>query len=541
MQKNQTFFVLRNSLSLICSVFILVPAMAQSNNTGGNWLTYNRTYEGDRYSPLKQINTTNIKQLHLLHTFDFGKDISSLQTGPVVVDGMMYFTTDTITYAINAATGKLKWKSARPLKEQSQLRVNRGVAFYENKLFRGSGDAHVYALNATDGKQLWDVKLDVAGPGITTPMAPIAWNGMVFIGNAGGDNVGITGHVYALDANDGHVIWKFDVVPDSGFAHQSWPSTSKGIPVSGGAFWTNFSLDPGNGILYVPAGNPAPDFDIQLRQGDNLFTNCVIALDTKNGNMLGYYQVVRRDLHDWDVDAAPVLITTKSGRKIVASANKDGLLTVMDRSAVMRGPKEDISLTLQYLYSVPTTTRINPDIPLNRETHTYFKPGVLGGSEWNGPAYSPDYDLIYVGTDDWGASGILLPLDSARMIPPNGANWLGGRYNFDPPSMAKGWLTAFNAKDGSVKWKFNASSPIIAGVTPTAGGLVFTADEKGIFYAFNAQNGKILWQNSTGLPIGGGVVSYSVNGKQYIAVVAGMKAPVWPGAPKKSEVLIYGL
>lgn len=225
--------------------FFSGQTIAQSDNAG-DWLTYNRTYNSDRYSPLKQINTTNVKQLHLVHTFDFGKDISSLQTGPVVVDGIMYFTTDTITYAINAATGKLKWKSARPLKEQSQLRVNRGVAFYENKLFRGSGDAHVYALNATDGKQLWDVTLDVAGPGITTPMALIAWNGMVFIGNAGGDNVGITGHVYALDANDGHVIWKFNVVPDSGFADQSWPSASKGIPISGGAFWTSFSLDPDN-------------------------------------------------------------------------------------------------------------------------------------------------------------------------------------------------------------------------------------------------------------------------------------------------------
>lgn len=541
MKKNQIFFITLKALLLVFGIFFMISGMAQTDNASANWMSYNRTYQSDRYSPLKQINTTNIKQLHLLHTFNLGKDISSLQTGPIVIDGIMYFTTDTMTYAINAATGKLKWKSSRPLKEESQLRVNRGVAFYDNKLFRGSGDAHVYALDATNGKQLWDIKLDVAGQGITTPMAPIAWNGMVFIGNAGGDNVGVIGHVYALDANDGHVVWKFNVVPDSGPAHESWPSAAKGIPISGGAFWTSFSLDPENGILYVPAGNPAPDFDMQVREGDNLYSNCVIALDTKSGNILGYYQVVRRDLHDWDVDAAPVLITTKSGRKIVASANKDGLLTVMDRSAVKPGGAEDISESLQYLYAVPTTTRENVDIPLNRETYTHFKPGILGGTEWNGPAYSPEFDLIYCGTDDWGASGKLHQLDSARIAPPIGANWLGGLSKFDPPSTAKGWLTAFNAQDGRIKWKFHASSPIIAGVTPTAGGLVFTADEKGMFYAFNAQNGKMLWQNSTGLPTGGGVVSYAVNGKQYIAIVAGMRAPVWPGAPKKSEVLIYGL
>ncbi len=519
------------------------PIFSQHEASPENWPTYNRTYSGERYSPLKQITTANVKQLRLLHTFDLGNDISSLQTGPVVVDGVMYFTTDTMTYAINAANGKLKWKSARPLKEQSQLRVNRGVAFYENKLFRGSSDAYVYALDAADGKQIWDIKVPDAGPGITTPMAPIAWNGMVFIGHAGGDNSGITGHVYALDINDGHLIWTFNVVPETGLARATWPAAAKGIPISGGAFWTSFSLDTENGVLYVPSGNPAPDFDVKVREGDNLYTNCVIAIDTKTGTMLGYVQPVRKDLHDWDVSTAPVLITTKSGRKIIASANKDGLLSVIDRSGVKNeaGASRNIEDALQYIYAVPTTTRENTDIELSREQHTHFKPGILGGSEWNGAAYSPELDLIYVGAVDWGGKGIMPPLDSARMSPKFGGNWLGGRFDFDPPSEAKGWLTAFNAKDGTVKWKFRAPAPVLAGVTPTAGGLVFTAAQNGDFYAFDAQNGKMLWKTSTGLPTGGGIVSYSVNGKQYIAIANGMKSPVWPGAPKKSRILIYGL
>ena len=542
--RNKTAPALQAILAYVAMMLSALPSPAQKINVSpSDWPSYNRTLAADRFSPLNQITTSNVGKLHLLHRFDLGTDVGSLQTGMVVIDGIMYFTTDTSTYAIHAESGKLKWKSTRPVTEQSMLKVNRGVAYYQGKLFRGSSNAHVYALNAADGKQLWDVKLDVAAPGITTPMAPIAWNDMVFIGNAGGDNSGITGHAYALDVNDGHVIWSFNVVPETGPARETWPAAAKGIPISGGAFWTSFSLDAENGVLYVPSGNPAPDFDVKVREGDNLYTNCVIALDTKTGNMLGYVQLVRKDLHDWDVSTAPVLITTKSGRKIIASANKDGLLSVIDRSGVMNKPGASLNIedALQFIYAVPTTTRENTDIELSRVQYTHFKPGVLGGSEWNGAAYSPELDMIYVGAVDWGVKGIMPPLDSARMAPELGGNWLGGRYTFDPPSEAKGWLTAFNAKDGSVRWKFQAPAPVLAGVTPTSGGLVFSADQKGGFYAFDAATGKILWKTTTGLPNGGGLISYSVNGKQYIAIAAGMKALVWPGASKKSEIQIYGL
>ena len=152
MKKNLIFSFVKRVCSFLPFLLCSATIFAQSKEKGEDWLTFNRTYDGDRFSPLKQITTSNVKQLRLLHTFDLGSDVSSLQTGPVVVNGILYFTTDTTTYAINAATGKLKWKSGRPLKEQSQLRVNRGVAFYDNKLFRGSGDAHVYALNAESGK-----------------------------------------------------------------------------------------------------------------------------------------------------------------------------------------------------------------------------------------------------------------------------------------------------------------------------------------------------------------------------------------------------
>jgi alcohol dehydrogenase (cytochrome c) len=163
-------------------------------------------------------------------------------------------------------------------------------------------------------------------------MAPIAANGLVYVGNAGGDQANVSGHVYALDAKDGHVVWKFDVVPETGPARATW--TNPKYPISGGAFWTSFTLDEPNGVLYVPAGNPAPDFDSERRTGDNLYTDSVIAIDATNGQMLGYNQLVKRDNHDWDVDSPPILATTRSGKRIVASANKDGLLSILDRSRV---------------------------------------------------------------------------------------------------------------------------------------------------------------------------------------------------------------
>lgn len=544
MKKQLVSIIKKRALLVMCSsIFFAITAKAQTKDAAENWATYNRTYNGDRYSPLKNITTANVKQLHLLNTFNLSNDVNSMQTGPVVVDGMMYFTSDTITYAINGATGILKWKRIRPIPKVSSLHSNRGVAYLDGKLFRGASDGHVFALDASDGKILWDIRLDVAGPGVVIPMAPLAWNGMLFIGNAGGDNAGVTGHMYALDINDGHVIWKFSTVPDSGPASLTWPAASKGIPISGGAFWTTISLDTKKGVLYIPSGNPAPDFDTDIREnGEELFTNCVIALDIKTGRMLGYIQLVKNDNHDWDVSAGPSLFTTANGRQVIASANKNGLLSVIDRGAIINTPgAADSSASLRLLYEVPTTIRENVDAPLSRDKFVHFKPGMQGGSEWNGAAYSPALNFIYTGANDWGSAVKLLPIDSARMMPATGSVLFGGSPKFDAADKARGWVTAFNANDGSVQWKYQSGGPILAGVTPTAGGLVFTASLNGDVYAFDAQTGKVLWKTSTGLPNAGGVISYSVNGKQYIAIAAGMKSPIWPMPSTASKIMIFGL
>ena len=450
---------LRRTLATACMLclFTLLGSSSGAQVADADWLTYNRTLAGDRFSPLKEINRSNVAQLKAICTYTL-PEVSSLQTGPLVVDGTMYFTTDEGSYAIDASTCAEKWKQHRHSDTPSMLLVNRGFAYTNGRLFRGTSDSHVLAMDPADGHLLWDHVIDAQGPGVSIPMAPIAANGLVYVGNAGGDQANVTGHVYALDAKDGHMVWRFDVVPGTGPARATW--TNPKYPISGGAFWTSFTLDEPNGVLYVPAGNPAPDFDSERRTGDNLYTDSVIAIDATTGHMLGYNQLVKRDSHDWDVDSPPTLATTRSGKRIVASANKDGLLSILDRSRVTRGATPaDLTAVLPLLSQTPTTTRENVDVPLSRDHAVRFCPGIQGGVEWNGAAFSPDSNSLFVAAVDWCAN---VQVKRDLEVPASGGLWLGNENPFadifDPADKAKGWLTAFDAETGSVRWKYRGAA-----------------------------------------------------------------------------------
>jgi alcohol dehydrogenase (cytochrome c) len=282
-----------------------------------------------------------------------------------------------------------------------------------------------------------------------------------------------------------------------------------------------------------------------VRTGDNLYSNSDIALDATSGRMHAYNQLVKNDNHDWDVDSPPSLLTTRSGRAIVASANKDGQLAVLDRSKVSRDTAAggDPATALPVLYRVPTTTRSNVDAPLSRDSIVRFCPGITGGSEWNGAAFSAASNTIFVGAVDWCAN---VKLEAANTpVPPAGQTWLAAGNPFpeiaDPPARAKGWVTAFDAENGAVRWKYAAPSPILAGVTPTAGGLVFTADMRGTLYALDSDSGRVLWHTDTGQSTGGGVITYIAGGRQLLGVASGMKSSTWPGAANQSRIRVYGL
>jgi len=520
-----------------------VPAAAIE--TTGDWTTYNGPLAGDRYTPLTEITVANVAQLQQVCTFD-APEVVNFQSGLVAVNGVLYFTLFNHTYAIDGATCQKKWTHTRN-EPNTALMVNRGVAYSNGRVFRGTGDAHVVAIDARDGRELWDATIGDAKKGESVPMAPIAWNGLVFVGNAGGDNFGVTGRVYALDAADGRVVWQFNSIPNSGSALASWPQASKDNPPSGGATWTSYALDEAKGILYVPTGNPAPDFAHVLRPGDNLYTNALLALDAKTGRLIAWVQPLKRDFHDWDLATPPALITTKTGKQFVAAGSKDGHVYNIDRSAVATGANNGASTEQLVVRSAASVTTLeNVDAPFSTDHETHFCPGVQGGVEWNGPASHPGLGLLYVNAIDWCTSVKLQPtadIKGASGAPWTGAEladgWLFGRH--DPLTQWKGWITAFDAESGQIRWKLQTPKPMVAAITATAGGVVFTGDLDGDLFALEASTGKELWRHATGKGMGGGVISYRANGKQHVAAATGMNAATWNIHAGTGRVVVYAL
>jgi len=237
----------------------------------------------------------------------------------------------------------------------------------------------------------------------------------------------------------------------------------------------------------------------------------------------------------------------QAGRLIVASANKNGLLSILDRSRMSGSgrdiPASNLGAALPLIAEIPTTTRENVDVPLSRDHVVHFCPGITGGTEWNGAAYSPVQNSIFVGAVDLCANVKLQAQDAP--IPAAGETWLAAGNPFpeiaDPADKARGWITSFDADNGVVRWKKQLPHPVLAGVTPTAGGVVFTADLGGVLYAFDATDGRTLWQFDSGQSVGGGVISYYAGGRQLIGVASGMKSSVWPGAAQQSRILVFGL
>ena len=366
--------------------------------------------------------------------------------------------------------------------------------------------------------------------------------GLVFVGNAGGDFKGGKGRMYALDAKTGKIVWEFFLVPKSeGDAvrgpqgaspldNSTWKNVP-GAPISGGGAWTSATLDPATGLLYVPVGNPAPDYDIGAREGENLYTDSVVVLDAKTGAYKNHYKIVPRDWHDWDVSNPPALFQTKGGKKLMAVSPKDGFLYGFDRA--------DNKL----LYRTPVTRIENVEEPFSTEKDVHFCPGAAGGEEWNSPAYDPVTNLIFTGDVDWCTTVKLQTRDEV-VASTVGQPWTGEK-SFNPfnvfgeftraDGVWAGWLHAVDADSGVWKWRLKSNYPILGAVTPTAGGLVFFGDVGGNFYAFDAATGQKLWGQKIGGAIAGGVITYTANGAQKVAVTTAYSAACLRGGSSAPE------
>jgi alcohol dehydrogenase (cytochrome c) len=509
-----------------------------SIDTTVDWGTYNNTFSGTRFSPLAQITTANAGSLRPLCTAELGEQ-AVMQSGPIVIAGVMYVTSAISTWAIDATNCRVRWKhtykySPRP---EYDLKVNRGVALLNTPagptLFRGANDGRLYAIDVNSGLERWNVKAGDVARGETFPAAPIAWHGLVFIGNAGGDNFGVKGRMMAFDAQTGARVWSVEMIPSAGPADTTWPGETADIPRAGGTSWTSYSLDTTQRLLYVPTGNAAPDFLAAVRPGSNKNAYSIVAIDPLSGELRRAYQLLQSDFHDWDVAAAPLLLTTGAHKNLIAVAGKDGHLYGIDPASGA------------VTYKTEITTVANANAPLTA-AGTHFCPGIQGGVEWNGPAFSPATNMLYVGAVDWCSTVQLAPpqkLISKLALPWTGSAKLAEPFGkMDPKERGAGWLTAVDADNGAIRWRYHSPTPLVAGVTATAGGLVFIADLTGNVIAFDAASGAERFRTSTGQPVGGGIVSYAVNGRQYIAVVSGLNAPkTWQVKSSAAKVVVLSL
>jgi PQQ-dependent dehydrogenase (methanol/ethanol family) len=518
--------------------------VAAPRDAGDDWPSYNRTLSSDRYAPLSEINAHTVGKLSVLCTYDT-KQYTSFESGLIVVNGALIGTTLTDIFSIDPATCAENWRTREDF-PPSILTAMRGAAYFDGMLFRGSPDGHVLAYDFKTGKRIWRTTIADVRNGEFVAAAPIAWNGMVFIGDAGGDAKGGKGRMYALDAKTGKVVWEFFLVPKtdgdpargpqgaSPLDNSTW-GNAPGFPISGGATWTSYTLDEKTGELYVPVGNPSPAYAISVREGEDLYTDSVVVLDAMTGAYKRHFKLVRRDWHDWDVASAPALIRTRAGRTLLSAAPKDGRLYGID---LAEGA---------LLYRTPVTRIENAEAPFAADKAVWFCPGASGGSEWNGPAYDPDTNLIITGEMDW-CTTVKRQTDEQLMDAPAGGAWFGNAmrnpfhvFGRQDENFWGGWVYAVDADTGVPKWRVKSNYPIVGGVTPTAGGLTFVGDLSGNLYAFDSSSGEKLWGQKIGGAIGGGVIAYRADGAEKIAVATGLTGVAWPTEVATGKIVVLGL
>lgn len=505
------------------------PSFEELSNASSNaadWLYHNHNYQGTRYSALEEINTSNVSEMQQVCAYQMTNN-ATMQTGPIVYQGVMYVTNATHTAAINAATCQRIWSHDWEPRDRMVWSNNRGVAIKDGYVVRGTADGYLFALDSANGNLLWARQVADPWLGETFTMPPMIFEDTVLIGPAGSENA-ISGWIGAFSLTDGDLIWKFMTVPEAAAGGgESWGNPT-GIALGGGAVWSPMSMDLEIGELYVAVTNPAPDLPAYLRPGDNLYTNNIIALDVRSGELNWHKSMVPNDDHDWDLtQVSPVL---KAGINdvpfdTVTTVGKDGMLRTLNKQ------------THEALYETPVTSIENYDIPVTTEG-VHACPGVTGGVLWSGPAYHPGESILVTPSIDHCARFVAAA--EVQFVP--GQLYMGGGVRSDDDM--SGWLTAADAISGEVRWKYHASRPMVAAVTTTAGDLVISGEMTGDLIFLNAVSGEVLKRIPTGAPIGGGIVSYEVEGKQYIATNSGnAMLTINSGfrSPREGSIKIYAL
>ena len=495
-----------------------------------NWLISNGDYAQTRYYPSQQINTKNVAKLKPAFVFQTAV-LESMETAPIVVNGIMFLTTSfNHVYAIDAVTGEEFWHYKHkpgPVTTFCCGPNNRGVAVSGDKLYMGTLDAKLVALDSKTGKKLWETQIADPEKGYSETMAPVVVDGKVLIGTNGGE-YGIRGFVKAFDAETGKEMWTFYTIPEQG--HEGvWAEkdatgrdmhrdiaaekaalakNSKFYETLGGGVWMAPAFDRASNTLFFVAGNPSPDLYGAERPGDNLYTNSMVAIDATTGKYKWHSQYIAHDVWDLDAVSPPILVDVKdeNGKMIpgVIHGGKTGHIYVHDRKDGRLIRFSQAMVPQENMWALPTAQGVR------------MLPGANGGVEWSPMAVHPKARLAY-------AVNLHQPMTyQVEASPyPGGKLWLGGAFKNVVGEEQSGNVTAVNIDTGKIAWQSKTDQPMIGGALATAGNLVFAGEGNGWFKAYDAMNGKTLWKYQCGAGVNAPAVSYTVNGKQYIAVAAG--------------------
>ena len=502
-----------------CALTAVPNAPAQEATPGSQWLSNNNQLDGQRFSPLKEITPANATQLREVCRVQIDGP-ATFHAGLVVADGVIYTNTALQTVAIDATTCAVRWKNTYLPEEDRYSPSSRGLAVLNGRVFRGTGDARLIALDAATGKLLWKTVIGSPRVGESATAVPLAWGGVVYMAISGSE-LGARGRVMAYEAQTGRELWRFNTIPmgkEVGAATWKRPKTAR---TGGGGVWGSMSLDVTTGELFVPVGNPWPDIDKAYRPGSNLFTDSIVSLDARTGALQWWHQVTPEDWEDMDLVAAPVLYRDSQARDLLVFAGKDGYVRGIDRD------------TRQEVFHTPVTTiETGPAMPSTAGVRAC--PGYAGGVEWNGPALDRLNNTLVTGSVD---VCFIVKLGTTKYSA-TVANF-GGTVEPDGP--ATGWVTAVDAETGQVRWKYHAEKPVVAGVTPTAGGVTFTGDLNGNLLVFDSKSGELVNKVQTGGALAGGVVTYEAGGRQYVAFASGNVSRNAFGALGIPSVVIMGL
>jgi len=491
----------------------------------GEWPTYHGHLSGNRHSPLDQIDTTNVTRLAPRWTFPVPAAQAALQVTPVVVDGLMYVTAANAVWALDARTGRQVWHYSRPrtkgLVGDPAAGINRGVAVLGDRVFMQTDHAHVIALHRVGGQLLWDVEMADYRQHYGATSAPLVVNDLVIAGVSGGDE-GNRGFLDAYKAATGERVWRFWTVPARGEpGSETW--IGKALEHGCAATWLTGTYDPDARLLYWPTGNPCPDYNGDERQGDNLYSNSILALDPDTGRLRWHFQFTPHDLHDWDANQTPMLVDAQfhgRPRKLLLHGDRNGFFYVLDR---LTG---EFLLAEPFVRNLTWASGIGKDgrpllLPGNEPTieGTRTCPSVVGATNWPSTAFSPATGLFYLMAQE--SCGIYTKSSEWWV---QGQSFYGGGTRRSPGDVTKKFLRALDVQTGKVVWEIPdlGGSVLASGVMSTAGGLLFYGDSPGgAFVAADAKSGKLLWHFNTGQSWKAGPMSYAIDDTQYIGIAAG--------------------